>query len=256
MATIYGIRCTGKLDFPWLILNGVQVPFISGTNLIRRVMNKETCVHWNCPNCFLISTFPAMSVIRLLLRAIMMLLVKLVSQMSTAIKLLHLFLAHGYVTVPGPLDDVMQLPIAPCSVENGVKFQRFCCVDSHYMWFCEMLPYDRWCVITKLQYMENAAVPHCIWKVQFVTILIDDHAYHIWSHAVVFNLLWRPRWSHIPGWQWYFASNSKSNFFPGGVLWVSHLYLNYMFPENQMSLFQAYHPPICLHLWSETEVLG
>jgi len=71
----------------------------------------------------------------LLLWLIRMLLVKLVNQLVGVFKVISQFSVLVYVVVTGPLDEIMQLPIALHRVEYAVNIPFLCFLDYHWVWF-------------------------------------------------------------------------------------------------------------------------
>jgi len=104
----------------------------TGPNQIKREekeMKKQSTM--KCPNCFRVLRTSSPDSIPLLPWPIRSLSVKLVNQISGVFKVFRRFPAGAYVVITGPLDEIMQLPIAPPRVEYVVDFPFLCFLDYH-----------------------------------------------------------------------------------------------------------------------------
>jgi hypothetical protein len=78
--------------------------------------------------------------------------VKLVDQLLGIFEVFCRFPTRAYVTVSGPLDEVMELPISPFGAENSIDFPFFICrfIDNRRLRLRWRLTYNRGGVPIKL----------------------------------------------------------------------------------------------------------
>jgi hypothetical protein len=94
-----------------------------------------------------------------------MLSVKLINQFLRIPEILRRFPASPYVTVTRPLDETMELPVAPLRVDDPVDFPFVRFVDDRRLRFRWRLAGGRRCIAVKQRDVENVVLPDRIQKV-------------------------------------------------------------------------------------------
>jgi len=88
-----------------------------------------------------------------------MLSVKLVDKFLRIPDILRRFPASPYVTVTGPLYDIMELPVASLRVEDPVNFPIIRVVDDHWLRFRWRLAGGTRCIAVRQNDLENVVFP-------------------------------------------------------------------------------------------------
>jgi len=117
---------------------------------------------------------------------------RLIDQFLGAFEILHLFPPGPYVTVSRPLYKIMALPVASLRVNDPVDFSVVQLIENHQLRFRWWLAVGTRCIAVKQRDIEDVVLPDHMWNDPFITILIDELTYHIWSCSFVIRCL---RWS-------------------------------------------------------------
>lgn len=167
MATFSWVRRMLKSHLHWLVAKPMPMPFILYWDPIHSEENrmKKEEHQWNIQTASVSSIPPPLHPIHVLPWPIRMHSVKLVNQISGIYLVLRWFLAHAYVVVTSPLDEVTQLPIVPSRVEYVVDFSFLFFLDYHWVGFRRWLTSDWWCITIEMRRLENIVLSHYTWQV-------------------------------------------------------------------------------------------
>jgi len=94
-----------------------------------------------------------------------MLSVKLINQFLHIPEILRWFPASPYVTVTCSFYEIMELPVAPLTVEDPVDFPFVRVIDNRQLRFSWQLAGGRRCITVEQRDVENIVLPDHIRKV-------------------------------------------------------------------------------------------
>jgi len=133
-------------------------------------------------------------------------------------------------------------------VEDPVDMSLARVIDDCRLRFRGRLADSGWCIAVEPRDMGNIMLADRIWKVYFVSILIDDLWYRVWSCPFVIQYLWRWCHSDMPCWTTVLFSNLETNLFPAGVSHLTSWSLLQVIRQSLVSLLPASCESVCLYL--------